>query len=277
MSNVVQQPSHHFPFLSQLFRGRMAFPRLRPHPVQWHATKGAALLMIIGVALGVLVAAQVRSAPPRPAQDSESSRQMAGKTIERLEAEQTDLKKQIADLRGQIGSLQEQAGTSKSTLAGLTEELSRQRIAAGMVAVKGPGIRVILDDSAAKTVPADEDPAFYLVHEYHLRDVVNLLWLSGAEAISINGERLVSSSSIYCVGSTIMVNDTRMSPPFEILAIGNPAPLDDALNNPSNLKSLKTRVKVYGIQFKTSKMKDVTLPAYNGSLEARYSSSEATQ
>lgn len=228
--------------------------------------------MAIGLGLGLLFAAQLQSQPPRPPLPSESSRQAASLTIQRLEAEQAELKKQIAQLRAEIASRQQEAATDRSTLSGLREELERQQVVAGMTAVKGPGVRVILDDSAAKTVPAEDDPAFYLVHEYHLRDVINLLWQSGAEAISVNGERLVGTTSVYCVGSTIMVNDTRMSPPFEILAIGNPNALEEALNNPSNLRSLKARVKVYGVQFKTTKVREIVVPAYNGSLEIKYSS-----
>ena len=53
--------------------------------------------------------------------------------------------------------------------------------------------------------------------------MLNLLWLAGAEAVSLNGERVVATTSIYCVGSTILVNDTRLSPPYEFLAIGDPA------------------------------------------------------
>ena len=230
--------------------------------------------MVIGLGLGLLLAAQLQSQPAKPVQSDGSSRQTAALTIERLEAEQSELKKEIAQLRAQISARQQKASTDRSTLSGLREELQRQQVFAGMTAVKGPAVRVVLDDSTAKKVPADDDPAFYLIHEYHLRDVVNLLWQSGAEAISINGERMVGSSSIYCVGSTIMVNDTRMSPPFEILAIGNPNTLEEALNNPMNLRSFKTRVKVYGLQFRVTKLREVTIPGYNGSLDIKYASSD---
>ena len=48
----------------------------------------------------------------------------------------------------------------------------------------------------------------FIIHEYELRDIVNLLWMAGSDAIAINDERLVSNSSIYCVGSTVMVGET---------------------------------------------------------------------
>jgi uncharacterized protein YlxW (UPF0749 family) len=246
---------------------------LKPHPLHWHATQGAGLLMALGIGLGLLFAAQLQSQPARAVQPDESSRQTAAGTIQRLEAEQSELKKQIAQLRAEVVSRQQQFAADRTTLSGLQEELERQQVVAGVTDVKGPAVRVLLDDSSSR-VAIEDDPAYYIVHEYHLRDVVNLLWKSGAEAIAINGERLVGTSSIYCVGSTIMINDTRMSPPFEITAIGNPNALEDALNNSLSLRALKARVKTYGVQFKTTKLKEAILPAYNGSLEIKVSGRE---
>jgi uncharacterized protein YlxW (UPF0749 family) len=90
-------------------------------------------------------------------------------------------------------------------------------------------------------VPAGYDAANYLVHDYELRDVVNLLWLAGAEAVAVNDERLVASTSIYCVGSTVIVNETRLSPPYDVRAIGNAAQLENTLQDPGVLKKLKSR------------------------------------
>lgn len=230
------------------------------------------LLALLGLALGALVTANLQTKPRAPVTREEYPRQIAASTIGRLEAEQTELKRAIANLRRAIAERQEQAVAAKSTLAGLSQELEQQKSAAGMTALKGPGLRVVLDDTASKTIPAGDDPSFYIVHEYQLRDVVNVLWGAGAEAIAINNERLVTTSSIYCVGSTILVNNTRLSNPYELAVIGDPQALDEALNNPNNLKSLKTRVKVYGLQFKWPRLRELTVPAYNGSLVLKYTS-----
>jgi uncharacterized protein YlxW (UPF0749 family) len=128
----------------------------------------------------------------------------------------------------------------------------------------------LLDDSAVTKIPTSEDPSMYIVHEYQLRDVVNVLWAAGAEAISINGERMVGPSSIYCVGSTILINDVRTSPPYEFLVIGDQARLEAALGDAANLKALKGRIKVYGLQFNQQRLKEVLVPAYTGSLDVRH-------
>ena len=120
-----------------------------------------------------------------------------------------------------------------------------------------------LDDSDVQ-IPGGADSNAYIIHEYDLRDIVNLLWMAGSEAVSINDERLVGNSSIYCLGSTVMVNSTRLSPPYLIRAIGNPKIQQDYLRNPSYLKQLKEKQRLYGLRFDVSGAATVTLPAYSG-------------
>lgn len=234
-----------------------------------HLRRGTIGLTLLAVILGVYLAAQWQSRP-RPTTAPEYRREIAAQTIQRLEAEQVDLKKRIADLRGSLAVRQQDTAAGRADLAHLSEELDSQKLVAGTVAVHGPGIRVLLDDSAVKTIQPKEDPAMYIVHEYQLRDVVNALWAAGAEAISINGERVVGPTSIYCVGSTILVNDTRTSPPYEFLVVGDPAQLEGALSDSTNLKALKSRVKVYGLQFGVTRLRDVVVPAYAGGLDVRH-------
>ncbi|HEY3110242.1 MAG TPA: DUF881 domain-containing protein, partial [Chloroflexota bacterium] len=220
-----------------------------------HVQRGTVGLTIVAVILGVYLAAQWQSKPRLAAAAPEYRREVANATVQRLEAEQADLKKQIADLRAQLAQQQKDAATDGTHLAGLTAELQAEKLQAGTVPLRGPGVRVMLDDSAAKTIPQNEDPSMYIVHEYQLRDVVNVLWAAGAEAISINGERMVGPSSIYCVGSTILINDVRTSPPYEFLVVGDQARLEAALADPVNLRALKGRVKVYGLQFSLQRAK----------------------
>jgi len=231
--------------------------------------RGTLGLTLLAVILGVYLAAQWQSRPRPVGAAPEYRREVAAQTIERLEAEQADLKRQIADLRAQLGARQA-ATAAQPDLAELSAELDEAKLLAGTVAVHGPGIRVLLDDSAVRTIPPKDDPAMYIVHDYQLRDVVNALWAAGAEAISINGERIVAPTSIYCVGSTILVNDTRTSPAYEFLVVGDPARLDAALADSANLKALKGRVKSYGLQFSTQRLKDVSVPAYVGGLDVRH-------
>jgi len=242
--------------------------RQRRH-FELHVQRGTIGLTLLAVILGVYLAAQWQSRP-RPTTAPEYRREIAQQTIDRLEAEQVDLKKRISDLRSTLAARQQDTAASGADLATLSEQLDAQKLVAGTVTVHGPGVRVTLDDSSVKTIPPKDDPAMYIVHDYQLRDLVNALWAAGAEAISINGERVVAPTSIYCVGSTILVNDTRTSPPYQFDVVGDQAALEAALSDATNLKALKSRVKVYGLEFGVNRMKDAVVPAYTGGLDVRH-------
>ena len=91
--------------------------------------------------------------------------------------------------------------------------------------------------------------------------VINELRAAGAEAISINGERLVSTSEIRCAGPTLSVNNNRSAPPYVILAIGNPSNLASALKLRGGV--LDT-FKFWGIQADLTQPEVVKVPAFKG-------------
>jgi uncharacterized protein YlxW (UPF0749 family) len=217
----------------------------------------------VGLTLGLLLSVswQTTSQTSRGATSPQTGRILL--SIQRLEAEQQELKATLAELRQELAERQQAAAAETDRLQVLDVELARQHLLAGLVPVQGPGVAVTLDDSRVQ-IPPGADPNAYLIHEYDLRDIVNLLWMAGSEAIAINDERLVSTSSIYCVGSTVMVNNTRLSPPYLIRAIGNPRTQQDYLRNPSHLKDLKEKERLYGLSFEVKDVANLSLPAYSG-------------
>lgn len=220
-----------------------------------------AACVLIGLAVSLQWQAKSTTAPIT----RESTREQVSASVQRLEDEQNDLKEQIGSLRAEIASFQADLSKRKVTLSGISDELERQKMAAGFVPVKGKGLKVTLNDSSETAIAEGEDPEKYLIHEYDLRDVVNSLWAAGAEAVSVNQERIVGVTSIYCVGSTIMVNDTRMSPPYEIRAIGDPSSLLAAVEGSEELAQLRARAGSYKLGFEIEEAGEVVLPAYSGS------------
>lgn len=189
-------------------------------------------------------------------------------TINRLEVEQGELKENIGRVREQLDEYRRELAANTEMLREINAELERQKMMAGLLAVEGPGVLVTLDDSSIRSAAADSTD--FLIHEYDLRDVVNLLWLAGSEAIAVNDERIVATTSIYCVGSTVMVNDTRLSPPYLIQAVGNSVVQEDVLRNPGYLREIKQRAELYGVQFKVNRIGTLTLPAYKGGFPIHY-------
>jgi len=220
-------------------------------------------MLLAAVVLGFLVSLQWSTDPNR----SVSSLDQVSRTVRQLELEQEDLKQTVGRLRQKLNSRQQDSVASTTPLEDLRSELVLQKMRAGLIDVRGPGVRVILNDG--QRISAGNEGEL-LVHDFDLRDVISLVWLAGAEAVSVNGERIVNSTSIYCVGSTIMVNDTRLSPPYEVSAIGDSVSLLDYFWNPGYLTELKARAKRYGLQSEPIRVENLTIPAYRGSLPQRF-------
>lgn len=227
------------------------------------------LILVAGLGLGVLL-----SVGWGALQESRSSEPLGGSSriklsIEHLETEQQELKARLAALRQELAGRKQEVAANTDRLQELNAELERQRLIAGLLPVQGPGVRVILDDSSVD-VSAGTNANDYIIHEYDLRDIVNLLWMAGSDAVAINDERLVSGSSVYCVGSTVMVNNTRLSPPYQIRAIGDSRAQQDYLRNPSYLVSLKEKNRRYGLRFDVEAVSDQILPAYSAGFLVNY-------
>lgn len=220
-------------------------------------------LLILGVGVGLLLTTQWKTKPVRISNPVVPYVSLRG-TRDKLTSEQEDLKKQILDLQGKIDSKQDEL--KKYQMAKKTiEEAESDKEKVGLTELKGQGVVIKMDDSRKGEVTIDS-----ITHAADLRDTVNFLWSIGAEAISINDERIVFSTSIDCIVNTILINSTKTSPPFEILALGNSKTLAEQLDNPNNLRDIKKRVKNEGLIFDVNSSKDITILPYDGSLSVEY-------
>lgn len=151
-------------------------------------------------------------------------------------------------------------GQSSTKIA--NEQLKDAKMNAGMIAVSGPGLRITLDDSK-RTAVGQDDPMLFLIHEQYIRGIFNALWNGGAEAIAINGQRVMTNTEVYCSGSYIQINGTRQMPPYVIEAIGDESTLTGALNFYSIWLVLGDLQKQYGITRKSEVLSNVVIPAGN--------------
>ncbi len=226
-------------------------------------------LILAGLLLGLVLVVRWKDVGVTPTDVPAAARERAAEAVDQLEREQEQLKSTIARLRADLAGVRKQAAQNTGLLAEMSAELEREQAEAGLVALRGPGVVVQLDDSNVAAPAPGTDPELYIIHDSDLRDVANLLWDGGAEAIAINDERLVNTTSVYCVGSTIMVNDTRLSPPYLVRAIGDRQQLGALLENGAYLPGLRQRVKAYSVQLKISWAGQVDLPAYSGTFRLR--------
>ena len=236
--------------------------RLRAVPT-WQVTLFVAL-----VALGFLVAAQARSEAPRVRYTTQERAPLV-ETVIALQAQQDALKDQILDLRSRITAAEEGTAGSTQQVRDLNDALLAARVAAGIVALEGPGIVLQLEDSQVP-VPQGASAAEYRVSAHDLRSVVEELWLAGAEAISINGERLVPTAAIVDIGGSVLVNSAYLAPPYQVAAIGPDDLYDVLAASPGFVDLVRARVDRFGIRISFAQPASVTVPAYAGSVTLRY-------
>ena len=185
--------------------------------------------------------------------------------------------KQVEDQQRTITALQErinkyEAGVSSSSAQtrALSDDLKSAKFLAGLTAVKGPGILVTLNDSK-KSFPGGLPPGYAppnIIHDTDINQIVNELKQAGAEAISVNDQRLVAVSAVRCAGPTVYVNNTMAAPPFIIKAIGDAKTMQAALNIPGGEADQVNHFDP--AMLKSEAVKHLVIPAYSGVVQPKY-------
>ena len=240
-----------------------AFRRIRALP-SWQVTLGVALLV-----LGFLIAAQLAAEGPRVRYTTQERTPLV-QTAKDLQTEQDGLKARILELRAKIQTVETQGQGSAATVKDLNTQLQQARIAAGLIPLTGSGIVIQLDDSK-EPVPPGGSQADYLVGSRDIRVVVEELWNAGAEAISVNGERLTTSTAIIDVGSSVLVNSAYLTPPYQVSALGAPDLYQKLSASPAFVDFVRARGAGYGIQISVAEPQSVDSPAFVGTVTLRYS------
>lgn len=213
------------------------------------------LFLFIGLVISIQTKkqAEIENIKNTPSRELESINAL----LKESEEKKQSLEKQVGDLRKEIEKYQ----TKKSP--GLTKpELEKIYQLAGLTEIKGSGIKVTLDDrNSSKLATSDNDG---LVHSDDILKMVNELKSAGATAISVNNQRLVTTSEIIESGSSVMINQTRLVAPYVVKAIGDPETLKVALTFRG---SITEYLRFYGIDVKIEQQKaTLIIPAYTGKI-----------
>lgn len=151
-------------------------------------------------------------------------------------------------------------GPGGAALAELQHDLDALGPLAGAHAVVGPGIEVVLRDSSLRRAPSG-DPNDLVIHEQDIQAIVNALWGSGAEAMSINGERITSASAVRCVGNTLLLHGSVYAPPYTIQAIGDRGRLASGLAHDPLARRFAALALELRLGFKVRTLSRLSLPA----------------
>ncbi|MDH6448436.1 MULTISPECIES: DUF881 domain-containing protein [unclassified Streptomyces] len=227
-------------------------------------TLRAKLGLAVGLVLAALVvtvgAAQARVAAPVVAKEREE-------LIDRIdrETETADkLEKSVDQLRDDVSTSQREA-LKQSGDSGQADLVG---ILSGAVEVHGPGVKLVVNDAKEATTGGDGNPRETSgfsdtgrVRDRDMQRVVNGLWQSGAEAISINGQRLTALSAIRAAGDAILVDNKPLVPPYTVLAVGDGQRLSTRFQDSADGLYLHALEENYGIRTAISVEDDLRLPA----------------
>lgn len=195
-----------------------------------------------------------------PGSDSRSAVSGIAQSIDEKDTEISKLREEVTRMQNALADQSRQAQV-------LNESLQEVKLLAGLTEVQGPGVEIILRDSTKQA----DDPWQYVVHDLDVLRVVNELWLSGAEAISVNKQRIAIGSAFRCEGPVIYVGRVPISSPVTIRAIGDPDTLFGALNMPGRYLADIRQVDPSMVEIR--KKTEIVLPAYTGSTDFRHAKS----
>lgn len=218
------------------------------------------LMMVAFMMFGIAIAMQFKSTliSDRQAAASSLNVESLKKQIVEAQKESESLKKSIDE---NLASKEKiiKAHLEQQNDSGMEQEWNSTRLLAGINDVEGAGIIIKLDDAPARD--KDTPVLLQIIHDGDIRAILNLLKTAGAQAISVNGERITPISEQVCAGPTILINGNRYPVPFVINAIGNQDILYDSVNNSeivAVMKEMKIRVEI-------SKNTQVKIPKFSNS------------
>lgn len=228
-------------------------------PKTLRAKLGLAAGLVLAALVVTVGAAQARIAAPGVAKEREE-------LIDRIDRETSaaeDLEDGIDKLRDDVGARQREAlkkhGGDQGELVG---------ILAGAVEVHGPGVKLVVDDAKEADQSGDGDARETSgfsdtgrVRDRDMQRVINGLWASGAEAITINGQRLTALSAIRAAGDAILVDNKPLVPPYTVLAVGDGRKLSTTFQNSGDGQYLHALEKNFGIRTSISVEDEIRLPA----------------
>jgi len=168
-----------------------------------------------------------------------------------------------------LEEVRQKATQNDTTASAKEEELKKNNTLLGLTNVKGNGIVIELEDGKSDSlILSVEDSSEKLIHDADLLNLVNELRNAGAEAIEINGQRIVNGSSITCEGNVIKINGEKIGSPFTIKAIGSQGLLYGQITREGSYIDL---MKERGVIIKDIKQSDdIVINKYNGTINYKY-------
>ncbi len=216
----------------------------RPTSRAVHGIVALASLAVVGFVLAAAVVQTRTAAPAASAQRQE--------LVQRVQDAQTRadaLEAQVEQARADVAAAETAALSNSGAGRAAAERLAVQQAAAGFTAVHGPGVEVVLDDAKGAAAADPSQPELGKVLDRDIQMVVNGLWESGAEAVTVNGVRISSRTSVRSAGGAVLVDYRPLVPPYRIDGIGNATTMQSRVEAGPTGKSLAALKDSYGLRY----------------------------
>lgn len=184
----------------------------------------------------------------------------------KLSQKNMELQEQASAYKNDLDRFRSEASESSDYSKILSEDLEKAQLAAGITDVTGPGIIITINDSTVRRTTTDAAQA-ETIHDSDLLMLINELRNSEAEAISINGQRIIATSEIRCSGSSVTVNNIRCYAPFIIKAIGSYSKINSTLNMPEGFMDTMT---YWNIPVEIKRADNLSIAGYTGKINNSY-------
>jgi uncharacterized protein YlxW (UPF0749 family) len=179
-------------------------------------------LTVISMVLGLMLSMQYKytraAAKTESVVTNDPKAQYTADQLSKVKEQNKSLEGDIEKYRKQLYEIEKQAGEIGNNVPPeIRDDLTKYKIMAGVLPVKGPGITFSVTDSTKE----GSGNLLLITHDSDLRMMVNELFIGGAEGIAINDQRITTTSGIICIGPIVMINGVKVSPPFNFQAVGN--------------------------------------------------------
>ena len=176
---------------------------------------------------------------------------------------------QTLRLQAQIDRLTEDLDSS--ALDEMQAELDKLKGPGGLEAVEGPGVTITLDDAPRQVLDdGSGDISVKIVHQQDIQAVVNAMWAGGAEAVTVQGQRITSSTGIKCVGNSVLLQGVAYPPPYVISAIGDARNIVSRVDQDPAVQLYLHDVDTYQLGWDLDLAEELTFPAYDGPIDTEY-------
>lgn len=220
-------------------------------------------IALVCIVLGLMVSIQFRTIKQGVGPVSEYRARELATQLKKMKEENTKLQNAKKDYESKIKEYEDTASQGSISAKILKDQLDDARILAGLEDVEGQGITVIVDD-----LKFSEKVNYPLISYSMLLELLNELNAAGAEAVSVNDQRIISTSEIRQVGGIhININTVSYAPPFVFKAIGDPKTLEAALRL---REGIVERFEASGVAVTITQEQLVKIPKYNGVIEKKY-------